>query len=50
MFPHLVNCGKYAASISAAVCLSIFRIDRTTTTMALFIVIGVINGIYTGKL
>lgn len=48
IFPHLVNCGKYAASISAAVCLSVFRIERTTATLAAFVVVSVINGIYTG--
>ncbi|CAN8095607.1 unnamed protein product [Discula destructiva] len=47
VFPHLVNCGKYTASILAAAFLSVFRIERTTTTLALFIIFSAVNGFYT---
>ncbi|PHH55851.1 Protein SYG1 -like protein [Ceratocystis fimbriata CBS 114723] len=46
-FPHLINCGKYAMSIMAAISLSMYRIDRTHTNFALFVSFGCINGIYT---
>lgn len=50
IFPHLVNCGKYTASILAGAFLSVYRIDGTTKNLALFIAFSVINGVYTGTL
>lgn len=49
IFPHLVNAGKYTASILAAVLLSVYRIDGSQKNLALFIAFSMINGIYTGK-
>jgi hypothetical protein len=46
VFPHLVNCGKYCFTILAGMSLSLFRIERTTEMMALFIVFSSINSIY----
>ncbi|KAH7033103.1 EXS family-domain-containing protein [Microdochium trichocladiopsis] len=46
VFPHLVNCGKYAMSIMAAVTLSLYRIDGTTANFSLFVTFSVINSIY----
>lgn len=49
VFPHLVNGGKYSMTILAAVLLSLYRIDRTNTNMALFIFFSVANSIYCCK-
>lgn len=49
IFPHLVNCGKYTASILAGVFLSVYRIDNTHKNLALFIAFSTVNGIYTGE-
>lgn len=46
VFPHLVNGGKYSMTIISYVMLSIWRIDRTSTNMALFIFFSVVNSIY----
>ena len=46
VFPHLVNCGKYGFTILSGMALSLFRIERTTEMMALFIVFASINSIY----
>jgi hypothetical protein len=46
VFPHLVNCGKYCFTILAGMSLSLFRIERTTEMMAMFIVFSSINSIY----
>ncbi|KAK0383528.1 hypothetical protein NLU13_9439 [Sarocladium strictum] len=46
VFPHLVNCGKYSMSITAAVMLSLYRINGTRTHLALFITFSTINAIY----
>ncbi|KOS18856.1 Protein SYG1 -like protein [Escovopsis weberi] len=46
VFPHLVNCGKYSMSIIGSVCLSVYRIHRSDSNLALFITFNVINGIY----
>ncbi|TPX09860.1 uncharacterized protein E0L32_008882 [Thyridium curvatum] len=46
IFPHLVNCGKYTMTITAAVCLSLYRIDNNNTNRILFIFFSTINGIY----
>lgn len=49
VFPHLVNCGKYTTMILAYVTLSLYRIERTRTHLALFITVWTIYGIYTCK-
>lgn len=49
IFPHLVNCGKYTASILAGVFLSVYRINNTHSNLALFIAFSTVNGLYTGK-
>ncbi|KAF2269470.1 EXS-domain-containing protein [Lojkania enalia] len=46
VFPHLVNCGKYTATILFYVTLSIYRLDRNTHTRATFIAFATINAIY----
>ncbi|KAL6914030.1 hypothetical protein FSST1_011790 [Fusarium sambucinum] len=45
-FPHLVNGGKYTATIISAVMLSMYRIHNSTTHLALFITFSTINSIY----
>lgn len=47
VFPHLVNCGKYTASILAGVFLSVYRIDGTTKNLGLYIAFSLVNGFYT---
>jgi hypothetical protein len=46
IFPHLVNCGKYCFTILAGMSLSLWRIERSTDMMALFIVFATVNSIY----
>ncbi|KAF2153414.1 EXS-domain-containing protein [Myriangium duriaei CBS 260.36] len=46
VFPHLVNCGKYFCTVMQYMTLSLYRVDFGTSTKALFIVFGVVNGIY----
>ncbi|KAF7550060.1 hypothetical protein G7Z17_g5977 [Cylindrodendrum hubeiense] len=46
IFPHLVNGGKYTATILAAVMLSLYRFDGSETNLALFIAISSVNSIY----
>ncbi|PNP84665.1 hypothetical protein FNYG_02294 [Fusarium nygamai] len=46
VFPHLVNGGKYTATIIAAVMLSLYRIHDSNTHLALFITFSTINSIY----
>ncbi|KAK5993600.1 Protein SYG1-like protein [Cladobotryum mycophilum] len=46
IFPHLVNCGKYSMSILASVFLSVYRIHRSDSNLALFITFNIINGAY----
>jgi hypothetical protein len=46
IFPHLVNCGKYCFTILAGMSLSLWRIDRSTELMAVYILFATINGIY----
>ncbi|KAL6154711.1 Xenotropic and polytropic retrovirus receptor 1 [Exserohilum turcicum] len=46
-FPHLLNGGKYTATILFNVTLSIYRLDRRTSTKAAYVTFGIINGIYT---
>lgn len=47
IFPHLVNCGKYGATIMSYMTLSLYRINGSTTNLALFITFSIINSIYT---
>ncbi|KAH8125142.1 hypothetical protein FP744_10009590 [Trichoderma asperellum] len=47
VFPHLVNCGKYTATILSYVCLSLYRINQTHSNLALFVTFSTINGVYT---
>ncbi|KAL7945592.1 EXS family domain-containing protein [Trichoderma barbatum] len=47
IFPHLVNCGKYAATILSYLCLSLYRINQNHSNLALFVTFSLINGIYT---
>ncbi|CAM1508152.1 Fc.00g050000.m01.CDS01 [Cosmosporella sp. VM-42] len=46
VFPHLINGGKYTATILAAVMLSLYRVENSTTHLALFITFSTINSIY----
>ncbi|KAJ4255448.1 Xenotropic and polytropic retrovirus receptor 1 [Fusarium torreyae] len=46
VFPHLVNGGKYTATITAAVMLSLYRIHNSTSHLALFITFSTINSVY----
>jgi hypothetical protein len=46
-FPHLLNFGKYMATIMFYACLSIYRMDQKPSTKAAFITFGTINGFYT---
>jgi hypothetical protein len=46
-FPHLVNAGKYSATILMYTFLSLWRIDDTVVYQALFILFAAINTLYT---
>ncbi|KAF5007747.1 hypothetical protein FDECE_5943 [Fusarium decemcellulare] len=46
VFPHLVNGGKYTATIIAAVMLSLYRLHDSRTHLALFITFSSVNSIY----
>ncbi|KAG9199984.1 hypothetical protein G6514_007687 [Epicoccum nigrum] len=46
-FPHLLNCGKYFATIIYYMTLSIYRMDKSSTNKAAFITFAVINATYT---
>lgn len=46
VFPHLVNCGKYTATILFYITLSIYRIQKTTEHRAIFISFATINATY----
>ncbi|KAH6893262.1 EXS family-domain-containing protein [Thelonectria olida] len=46
VFPHLVNGGKYTATILAAVMLSLYRLSGTHTRLGLFITFSTVNSIY----
>lgn len=46
IFPHLVNCGKYAMTILYYMALSLFRLSKTTEMKSLFITFATINAIY----
>ena len=45
-FPHLLNAGKYCATIIAYMTLSLFRINKTHEHLALYCVFASINGVY----
>ncbi|KAL6878939.1 EXS family domain-containing protein [Trichoderma novae-zelandiae] len=47
IFPHLVNCGKYTATILSYMTLSIYRIRQNNSDLALFATFSTVNGIYT---
>ncbi|EKD19509.1 EXS family protein [Drepanopeziza brunnea f. sp. 'multigermtubi' MB_m1] len=46
VFPHLVNGGKYTMTIVYCVSLSIYRIDRAKSNLAIFITFATINAVY----
>lgn len=46
-FPHLLNCGKYMATILFYISLSVYRIDKNHMTRAAFIALATINSVYT---
>ncbi|RSL71215.1 hypothetical protein CEP53_001590 [Fusarium sp. AF-6] len=46
VFPHLVNGGKYTATILAAVMLSLYRLHDSRSHLALFITFSTINSVY----
>jgi hypothetical protein len=46
-FPHLLNFGKYIATIMFYASLSIYRHDQRPATRAAFITFATINGVYT---
>ncbi|KAH8732056.1 EXS family-domain-containing protein [Phaeosphaeriaceae sp. PMI808] len=46
-FPHLLNCGKYFATIMFYATLSIYRMDQRPSTRATFITFATINSVYT---
>jgi hypothetical protein len=48
-FPHLANCGKYAATILTGVALSFYRIERSTPALACYLTIAILNSIYTSE-
>ncbi len=49
VFPHLVNCGKYAMTIVTAVCLSLYRIDDRKIALSFYIAFAAINAVYCCK-
>ncbi|EME81897.1 uncharacterized protein MYCFIDRAFT_203845 [Pseudocercospora fijiensis CIRAD86] len=46
VFPHLVNCAKYGATILQYMTLSLYRLDQNNKMRALFISMATVNGIY----
>ncbi|RMZ68291.1 SPX N-terminal [Pyrenophora seminiperda CCB06] len=46
-FPHLLNGGKYIATIMFYATLSIYRMDNKPSTKAVWLLFATINGIYT---
>ncbi|KAJ6786125.1 hypothetical protein PWT90_02481 [Aphanocladium album] len=46
VFPHLVNGGKYCMTVLSYVTLSLYRINRSKTNLALFIFFSVVNSVY----
>ena len=49
VFPHLVNGGKYVMTIVSTVILSLYRLDNSSTRLALYITFSIINGLYVCK-
>ena len=49
IFPHLVNCGKYACTIMFYMMLSIYRINGSGHLWALFVTFATINSVYCCK-
>src|ERR1041385_7285544 len=49
IFPHLFNTAKYATTIMATVTLSMYRIHRSDTYFALFIIFSLLNSVYACK-
>jgi hypothetical protein len=47
VFPHLVNGGKYLATILFYMTLSLYRINKSDTYKAIFIFFGIVNSCYT---
>ncbi|KAF8469454.1 EXS family-domain-containing protein [Kalaharituber pfeilii] len=45
-FPHLANAGKYACTVLYYVSLSLWRIEKTEESKALFIALGTVNAVY----
>lgn len=45
-FPHLANCAKYCCNILYYMTLSMYRIDMSDRTRAIFITFAAVNGIY----
>ncbi len=45
-FPHLANLGKYTFTVAYYTMLSIYRIDKTNSHKAGFIVLGIFNSTY----
>ena len=48
-FPHLANAGKYACTVGYYVALSLWRIDRSEESKAMFIALGTVNSVYCCK-
>jgi hypothetical protein len=46
-FPHLLNFGKYLATIMFYASLSIYRMDQKASTKAVFITFATVNSVYT---
>ncbi|KAF2179803.1 EXS-domain-containing protein [Zopfia rhizophila CBS 207.26] len=46
VFPHLVNCGKYMATILFYITLSIYRIQKNPENRAIFITFAILNSVY----
>lgn len=46
VFPHLVNGGKYLATIMYYMTLSLYRINQTNRMLAVFVVFATVNAIY----
>jgi hypothetical protein len=49
VFPHLVNCGKYTATILFYMSLSMWRLNKTFELKALFIFFATVNAVYCSR-
>ena len=47
VFPHLVNCGKYAMTILSAVFLSMYRMENNTAHRVLYMTFSALTSVYT---